>query len=147
MRALALFFALSALVSALSLAGCGAKGAPVPAVRHPPAQCAVKPTGLRTFEATLPLDDTTGKRLPGLEALRVYYLQMESRFPSSLDVVRRGEVVLELRKPDLPPLGGTLALGLSRFGRQRGWLVVVPLRVGDVHGVPSKVLPWLDPSF
>jgi hypothetical protein len=136
-----------ALAAALLLTACGAKGPPVPRRRQPPAQCHVRATGLRAIEAVLPAEDVLGNRLSGLEAVRVYYLQLESSLPSPLDVFQRGEAVLELRQPDLPAPGRTVALGLSNFGRPKGWLVVVPFRVGNVPGAPSKVLPWLDTSF
>jgi hypothetical protein len=103
--------------------------------------------GLRAFDVVLPTEDVLGNRISGLEAVRVYYLQMASDFPSPLDIFQRGEVVLELRQPNLPPRGKAVTIDLSRFGRPKGWLVVVPFRMGNVPGVPSKVLPWLDPSF
>jgi hypothetical protein len=141
------FAPLPALAAALLLTACGAKGPPVPRRRSPPAQCHAKAVGLRVFEAALPTKDASGNRLSGLDAVRVYYLPMESRLPSPLDVFQRGEVALELRQPDLPSPGKIVALDLSRFGRPKGWLVVVPFRVGNVPGAPSQVLPWLDPSF
>jgi hypothetical protein len=139
---------LCAAVAAVALLfGCGAKGPPVPRRRHPPAQCQIRATGIRTLEAKLPTEDTMGNRLSGVEAVRVYYLQMESGFPSPMDVFQRGEAVLERRLPDLPAPGKTVTLNLSNFGRPKGWLVVVPFRVGNVPGVPSEVLPWVDPAF
>ena len=95
----------------------------------------------------MPTMDIQGNRLLGIEAVRVYYLSMVTNFPSSLEVFQQGEAVLECRRPELPSPGKTIKLNLSHFGRSSGWLVVVPFRVGNIAGVPSQVLPWMDPNF
>ena len=136
-----------ALACALAAAGCGAKGDPVPNRRHPPAACTVRAVGLRAVEAVLPTEDTQGNRLSGIEAVRVYYSRIGPGFPTPLEVFQQGTTVLELRRPDLPPPGRNVLLDLSHMGHSTGWLVVVAYRVGNIPGVPSQVLPWLDPAF
>ena len=132
-------------VSALS--GCGAKGDPKPGQRHPPASCAVRATGLRTIEVVLPTADIQGNRLSGVEVVRVYYLSLGTNYPSALEVLQHGEIIMERHRHDLPSPGKMITFDLSNFGRSSGWLVVVPFRVGNIAGAPSQVLPWLDPSF
>jgi hypothetical protein len=102
---------------------------------------------LRTLEVTLPTLDTQGNHLLGIEAIRVYYLSMGTSFPSPLEVFQHGEAVLEYRRPEIPSPGKKVTLDLSNFGRSSGWLVIVPFRVGNIPGVPSQVLPWVDPFF
>jgi hypothetical protein len=114
------------------------------------------------FEAMLPTHDVNGKRLAGIEAIQVYYMQMGTRFPAAMDVFANGQVILEMRRPDIPSPGKPITLDLSDFGRPPGWLVVVAFRAGTLAGreagknaggqrnspgEPSRVLPWLDPVF
>jgi len=131
----------------LALLSCGAKGDPRPHQRHPPAQCGVRALSIRMFEVVLPTKDTQGDRLSGLEAVRVYYLPLGANYPSALDIFQQGEAILERRRPNLPSPGKTIVMDLSHFGRSAGWLTVVPFRIGDIPGVPSQVLPWVDPAF
>lgn len=81
----------------------------------------------------------------GVERVRVYFLPVGSAKPSASEVLSRGEVILERRRPDLPDPGQTLVLDLTEVVRPPGWIVVVSVRVGEVAGVPSEVLTWLDP--
>jgi hypothetical protein len=149
------------MAAVLASAGCGAKGDPVPIQRHPAAACEVRALNLRTFEAVLPTLDVNGKRLAGIEAIQVYYLQMGTGFPTAMDVFQNGQVIFEMRRPDIPSPGKPITLDLYDFGRPPGWLVVVAFRVGTsagrettknarnrvIPGEPSRVLPWLDPVF
>lgn len=102
-------------------------------------------TNLRKLEITLPLKDVKGDELVGVERVRVYFLTLGSSKPSPHEILARGEIVLERRRPDLPDPGQLLTLDLKDINRPQGWIVVVSVRVGDVLGVPSEVLPWLDP--
>ena len=147
MRTHSLTLIIPFVAGTLILAGCGAKGSPRPNQRHPPNSCIVRAIDTKTIEATLPTEDTQGNRLLGIEAVRVYYLPLGTSYPSPLGVFQQGEAILEHRRPDLPLPGKAIMLDLSNFGRPAGWLVVVPFRVGDIAGVPSQVLPWIDPSF
>ena len=135
------------VANVLFATGCGAKGDPKPSQRFPPAACAVRSTGLRTLEIVLPSEDTQGNRLPGIEAVRVYYLPLGTSYPLPMEVFQQGEVILERRRPDLPSPGKALSLDLTHFGRPSGWLSVVPIRVGNIAGMPSQVLPWVDPAL
>jgi hypothetical protein len=122
-----------AFTLALSAAACGRKGDPVPRPRTEPQRTEARWADLRTLEVTLPVKDTAGSDLVGVEAAQ--------------EILARDEVVLEKRRPDLPAPGRALRLDLSAFQRPAGWLVVVSVRVGNVVGRPSDVLPWLDPAF
>jgi len=82
-----------------------------------------------------------------VEMVRVYFLPVGLVQPSPLDVLTKGEVILEKRRPDLPSPGKSLRLDLGEIRRPAGWLVVTAVRVGNVVGVPSEVLPWLDPAI
>jgi len=135
------------VVGVLALSGCGARGDPAPNQRRPPAPCVVRAINLRTIEAILPTKDIQGNLLPGIEAVRVYYLPMSADHPSALDVFQRGEAIMERRRPDIPGTGKKIIMDLSHFGRSSGWLVVVPFRVGNIPGAPSQILPWFDPAF
>ena len=142
--------ALMTALTVLAMAACGSKGDPVPVQRLPPVACAVSAKGLRTLEVTLPTTDTGGRRLSGLETLRVFYLPLGPAFPSAQDVleaIAQGKAVVEVRRPDLPGPGKTLKLDFSNLDRPAGWLVVVAYRGANVPGVPTGPLPWLDRAF
>jgi hypothetical protein len=127
--------------------GCGRKGDPIPRPRTAPAACAVRWVTARTLEVRLPVRDALGGKLVGLEKVRVYYLPLGSARPASADVLARGQVVMERSRPNLPAPGQTLQLDLQQIGRPSGWLVATALRVGDVIGVPSEPVAWMDPAF
>jgi hypothetical protein len=55
--------------------------------------------------------------------------------------------VLERHRPDLPGPGQPLILDLRSLQRPQGWIVVVAVRLGNVAGRPSEVLPWVDPAI
>jgi hypothetical protein len=38
-------------------------------------------------------------------------------------------------------------MDLKSLQRPQGWLVVVAVRLGNVSGRPSEVLPWLPPAL
>jgi hypothetical protein len=135
------------LVALLALAGCGAKGDPVPNRRHPPTSCVVRAVSLRKLEAVLPKKDTQGNSLRGIDTVRIYYLQMGQNYPSPLDVYQHGTAILELSRPNLPSPGKAVTLDISDFGGKSGWLVVVAFRAGNIAGVPSEVMPWFDPTY
>jgi hypothetical protein len=134
-------------IALLMLTGCGAKGDPKPNRRHPPAPCTVRAIGIKAIEVVLPTEDIHGNRLPGIEAVRIYYLSLGTNYPSPLEIYQQGEAVMELRRPDLPAPGKIFTLDLSGFGRPSGWLVVVSFRVGGIASVPSQVLTWVDPLY
>lgn len=136
-----------AFTLALSAAACGRKGDPVPRPRTEPQRTEARWADLRTLDVTLPVKDTAGSDLVGVEAVRVYYVPLGAARPTAQEILARDEVVLEKRRPDLPAPGRALRLDLSAFQRPAGWLVVVSVRVGNVVGRPSDVLPWLDPAF
>jgi hypothetical protein len=100
---------------------------------------------LRALEVRLPSSDINGEELVGVEMVRVYFLPVGIAQPSSLEVVTKGEVILEKRRPDLPSPGRSLRLDLKEISRPAGWIVVTSVRVGNVVGAPSEVIPWLDP--
>jgi hypothetical protein len=119
----------------------------VPHPRTAPAACTIRWITSRNLEVRLPARDTQGGKLVGLEKVRVYYLPMGSARPAGVDVLARGQVVLERARPNLPAPGETLQLDLSQIGRPAGWLVVTALRVGNVMGAPSESVAWLNPAF
>jgi hypothetical protein len=82
-----------------------------------------------------------------VEQVRVYFLPVGLAQPSSQDVLAKGEVILERRRPDLPAPGGSLVLDLKEISRPAGWIVVTSVRVGNVVGAPSEVIPWLEPAI
>lgn len=133
------------LTLALGSTACGRRGDPIPRPRAQPAACTARWLDLRTLEIGLPVKDITGEDLVGVEKVRVYFLPVGVAEPTPGEVLGRGEVILEKRRPDLPAPGRTLRLDLREIKRQAGWLVVVTVRVGNVTGAPSPVLPWLDP--
>lgn len=136
---------LAAITLALVTTACGRKGDPIPRPRAAAQAVEVKVNSLRAIRMVLPLRDVTGDSLVGIDMVRVFYLPLGVAKPTSEEVTRRGEVVLERRRPDLPGPGDTVDLDLSSLSRPPGWLVVVPVRLGNVAGQPSEVLPWLDP--
>ena len=99
------------------------------------------------LEVTLPSRDLKENSLIGLEAVRVYHLALGTARPSSSEVLAKGEVVLEQRRPDLPSPGKNLRMDLQGIGRPAGWIVVAAVRVGNVVGAPSETLPWLHPTL
>jgi hypothetical protein len=131
----------------LAFSACGAKGDPKPPQRFAPSACAVRAIDPRTIEVVLPKTDVQGNSISGVEAVKIYYLPLGNKLPTSTEVFVKGEPILERRRQDLPLPGNAVRLGLSHFGRPAGWLVVVPFRAGDIAGEPSAVLAWLDPSF
>ncbi|NTW85281.1 MAG: hypothetical protein HGB30_03855 [Holophagaceae bacterium] len=103
--------------------------------------------GLRKARVVVPSRDVSGDTLAGVELVRVIYLPLGLTKPTPDEVFTRGEVVLERRRPDLPGPGETFLLDLASLRRPQGWLVLVAVRLGNVAGRPSEVLPWLDPGL
>ena len=101
----------------------------------------------RLLEVTLPTRDTSETPLVGIEAIRIYHLPLGSARPKPSEVLSRGEVVLEQRRPDLPSPGRIFRMDLSGIGRPAGWIVVTAVRVGNVVGAPSETLVWLNPAL
>ncbi len=95
----------------------------------------------------LPMADVKGDSLVGIELVRIVYLPLGLTKPTPEDVFSRGEVVLERRRPDLPGPGGTFVMDMRTLQRPQGWIVVVAVRLGNVAGRPSEVLPWMDPAL
>lgn len=126
---------------------CGRKGDPVPRPRVPAQAMEARLEGLRQVRLVLPAVDMKGQALVGVELVRVLYLPLGLTKPTPEEVFGRGEVVLERRRPDLPGPGGVLLMDLNSLQRPRGWIVVVAVRLGNVAGLPSAVLPWLDPAL
>lgn len=126
---------------------CGRKGDPIPRPRMAAQAMEVRLNGLRQIRMVLPSTDVKGESLAGVEIVRVLYLPLGLSKPSPEDVFSRGEVVLERRRPDLPGPGQPFTLDLKSLQRPQGWLVVVAVRLGNVPGRPSDVLPWLPPEL
>ncbi len=145
MRAFRLANPLLAITLGLLIFGCGRKGDPIPRPRAAAQAMDVRLEGLRQIRLVLPSADVNGGPLAGVEVVRVLYLALGLTKPTPEDVFSRGEVVLERRRPDLPGPGSTLLMDLKSLQRPQGWIVVVAVRVGNVPGRPSEVLPWLDP--
>ncbi len=97
----------------------------------------------KRLRVVLPEAAADASSLRGVEKVWVYYLPLGVARPAPAEVVAKGEVVLERRRPDLPGPGEALELDLSRVVRDPGWVVVSAVRVGDVVGQPSPVLPWM----
>jgi hypothetical protein len=135
------------VVLCLAPLGCGRKGDPIPHTRTAPAACSAQWISTRVLEVRLPATDAQGSHLVGLEKVRIYYLPLGYSRPTGDEVVGRGQVVMERKRPDLPRPGKVLQMDLTQIGRAPGWLVATAVRVGDVLGVPSEPLPWLDPNF
>jgi len=126
---------------------CGRKGDPIPRPRAAAQAMEARLEGLRKIRLVLPSADVNSVPLAGVESLRVIYLPLGLAKPSPEDVFSRGEVVLERRRPDLSGPGETLLLDLKSLQRPPGWIVVVAVRLGEVAGRPSDVLPWMDPTL
>jgi hypothetical protein len=126
---------------------CGRKGDPIPRPRAAAQAMRVSFDGLRRLRMILPLADATGNPLVGIEMVRVLYLPLGLTKPTPEEVFSRGEVVLERRRPDLPGPGETFVMDLGTLQRPQGWIVVVAVRLGNVAGRPSDVLPWMDPAL
>lgn len=126
---------------------CGRKGDPIPRPRAAAQAVEVHQEGLRKVRLVLPSRDVHGDDLVGVEIVRVLFLPLGLAKPTPEEVFSRGEVVLERRRPDLPGPGESLVMDLASLQRPRGWLVVVAVRLGNVAGRPSEVLPWLDPTL
>ncbi len=126
---------------------CARKGDPIPRPRIEAQACLARWEAFRILEVTLPTADIKGNSLVGLEAVRVYHLPLGSARPSSAEVLARGEVVLEERRPDLPSPGRSFSMDLKAIGRPSGWIVVAAVRTGNVVGAPSETLPWLHPAI
>jgi hypothetical protein len=126
---------------------CGRKGDPIPRPRAAAQAVEVRQEGLRKVRLVLPSKDVHGDDLVGVEIVRVLFLPLGLAKPTPEEVFSRGEVVLERRRPDLPGPGETLVMDLASLQRPRGWIVVVAVRLGNVAGRPSEVLPWLDPAL
>jgi hypothetical protein len=127
--------------------GCGRKGNPNPRPRAAPGVCGVRWSNLRILEVSLPSQDVRGEDLVGVEQVRVYFLPLGVSRPTPSEVISRGEVLLEKRRPDLPDPGQKLLLDMKEISRPAGWITVVSVRLGNVVGVPSEVLVWLDPAI
>lgn len=140
-------YATLSLASILFLSACGRKADPIPRPRVEARACAVHWTGLRTLEIRLPTKDQRGTKLVGFERVAVYYLPMGHARPRPEEVITRGEVVMERRRPDLPSPGALLVMNLTEVNRPAGWIVVSAIRVGNVVGAPSETLPWMDPGI
>jgi hypothetical protein len=124
---------------------CGRKGDPIPRPRSAAQAMAARLDGLRKVRLVLPSTDVKGGTLKGVEVVRVLYLPLGLAKPTPEEVFSRGEVVLERRRPDLPGPGKVLIMDLKSLQRPQGWIVIVAVRLGDVAGRPSEVLPWMDP--
>ena len=138
---------LLAITLTFATPGCGRKGDPIPRPRAAARAMEAELEGLRTLRLVLPTEDEQGNPLVGVELVRVLYLPLGLAKPTPEDLVARGEVVLERRRPDLPGPGATITMDLQSLGRPQGWITVVAVRLGNVAGRPSRVLPWLDPAL
>lgn len=127
--------------------GCGRKGDPIPRPRVAAQPMPAELQGLRTVRLVMPSADVSGEQLAGIEFVRVIYLPLGLSRPTPEEVLSRGEVVLERRRPDLPGPGETLIMDLKSLQRPQGWIVITAVRLGNVPGRPSEVLPWLDPAL
>ena len=136
-----------AIILCLLAVHCGRKGDPIPKPRSAAQAMPVRLEGLRKIRLVLPSADVTGDDLTGIEVVRVLYLPLGLTKPTPDEVFNRGEVVLERRRPDLPGPGTALIMDLKSLQRPQGWIMVVAVRVGNVPGRPSEVLPWLDPTL
>ena len=138
---------LLAITLCFAILHCGRKGDPIPRPRMGAQAMEVRLEGLRKIRRTLPSTDVKGETLAGVEIVRVLYLPLGLAKPTPEEVFSRGEVVLERRRPDLPGPGQDFTMDLKSLQRPQGWLVVVAVRLGNVPGRPSDVLPWLPPAL
>ena len=138
---------LLAITLGLLTVQCGRKGDPIPRPRAAAQTMEARLEGLRKIRLVLPSTDVNGVPLAGVESLRVLYLPLGLTKPTAEEVFSRGEVVLERRRPDLPGPGEALTMDLKSLHRPPGWIVVVAVRLGEVAGRPSEVLPWMDPAL
>ncbi len=138
---------LLAITLTFAAVGCGRKGDPIPRPRAAARAMEAELEGLRTLRLALPTEDVQGNPLVGVELVRVLYLPLELTKPSPEDLIARGEVVLERRRPDLPGPGERVIMDLRSLRRPQGWIAVVAVRLGNVAGRPSQVLPWVDPAL
>lgn len=147
MRSFRLANPLLAITLGILALHCGRKGDPIPRPRAAAQAMEAQLDGLRRVRLVLPSRDVDGNDLVGIEVVRVLYLPLGLVKPTPEEIFSRGEVVLERRRPDLPGPGATLVLDLKSLQRAQGWIVVVAVRLGNVPGRPSEVLPWLDPTL
>ncbi len=147
MRSFSLANPLFAITLSVMAVQCGRKGDPIPRPRAAAQAMDVRLDGLRKLRMVLPLADAKGNSLVGIEIVRVIYLPLGITKPTPEEVFSRGEVVLERRRPDLPGPGKTFIMDLGTLQRSQGWIVVVAVRLGNVAGRPSEVLPWMDPAL
>jgi hypothetical protein len=147
MRASSLANPLLAIILGVIGVHCGRKGDPIPRPRQAAQAMDAQLEGLRKVRLVLPSADVKGDSLVGVETVRVIYLPLGLAKPTPEEVFSRGEVVLERRRPDLPGPGEVLIMDLKSLQRPQGWIVVVAVRLGNVAGRPSEVLPWMDPAL
>lgn len=147
MRSFSLANPALAIALGVTAVHCGRKGDPIPRPRAAAQAMAVQLSGLRKLQMVLPSADAKGNALVGIEIVRVIYLPLGLAKPTPEEVFSRGEVVLERRRPDLPGPGETYVMDLGSLQRPQGWIVVVAVRLGNVPGRPSEVLPWMDPTL
>jgi hypothetical protein len=107
----------------------------------------VRLESLRKIRMVLPSEDVKGEPLAGVEFVRVLYLPLGLVKPTPEEVFSHGDVVMERRRPDLPGPGAEFTMDLKSLQRPQGWLVVVAVRLGNVAGRPSEVLPWMAPAL
>jgi hypothetical protein len=103
--------------------------------------------GHRILQVRLPEKDARGENLVGVERVRIFYVRLGTARPTAAQILAGGEVILERSRPDLPDPGRSIRLDMKQIGKPAGWIVATAVRVGEVVGVPSEPLPWLDPSI
>lgn len=138
---------LLAITLSLLTIHCGRKGDPIPRPRAAAQAVDANLESLRKLRVVLPSTDVNGESLTGIEIVRVLYLPLGLTKPTSEEVFSRGEVVSERHRPDLPGPGGAFTMDLKSLQRPQGWIVVVAVRLGNVPGRPSEVLPWMAPAL
>lgn len=128
------------------LYGFGRKGDPVSRPRTKPAACDVEWSSYRILEIKLPVKDEHHHSLVGIDKIRIYYLSLDQNRPTGDAIVAKGKVIMEQRRSNVTNLRDSVKLDLRQLNYSSGWLTVVAMRVGDVIGVPSETLVWLDSS-